>query len=98
DDPAGGVDRDAAIGVAIEGESHVGAPGGDLPGERGGRGRPGLDVDVHAVGVVVDDLDRGPGCGEDLRPGHPAGSVRAVEDDPQAAAVHRAGEPQPDPT
>ena len=54
-----------------------------------GVGRPALDVDVHAVGLVVDDLDRRAGRGEDLRPDHAAGAVRAVEHDPQPAGVDR---------
>ena len=67
----------------------------DRRGERGRRRRPGLDVDVHAVGLVVDDLDRRPGRREDLGPDHPARAVRAVEDDPQARRRRSPGEAEP---
>ena len=70
DDPTRAVDRDQPIGVAVEGEPDVGAASLDLRGERGRRRGPGVDVDVHAVGLVVDDLDGRAGGREDLRADH----------------------------
>ena len=57
DDPAVAIDHDQPVGVAVEGEAQVGAAAGDRPGEGGRRRRPALDVDVDAVGLVVDHLD-----------------------------------------
>ena len=85
DDVPVAVDDHEAVGVAVEGEAQVGAAGHDLgrEGRRGGGAAAG--VDVHAVGLVVDDVDAGPGRGEDLGCGRAAGAVRAVEDDVQVA-------------
>ena len=49
DDVAARVDRDEAVGIAVEREADVGAALDHGPGERGRIGRPALDVDVDAV-------------------------------------------------
>ncbi len=50
-DPAGRVDRDEPIRVAVQGESDVGTVLGDGPGEAGRIRRPAVEVDVRAVRV-----------------------------------------------
>ena len=94
DDAAAAVDDDEPVGVAVEGEAEVGAPGDHLGRERRRGGGPAADVDVHAVRLVVDDVDAGPGRRQDPGGGDAAGAVRAVEDDVEVAR-RRLGEPAP---
>ena len=53
-EPARAVDRDAPVGVAVEGEADVGPVLDDRLGERRRVGRAAAAVDVVAVGLVVD--------------------------------------------
>ena len=54
-----GVDREAAVGVAVVGDADVGAGGEHGLGEVVEVGRADAVVDVHAVGLVADDGDAG---------------------------------------
>ena len=89
-DAAVGIDRDQAVRVAIEGETHIGAPGRNGRGERAWGRRPAVDVDVHAVRLVVDHVDLGTGRGQDLRRDDAARTIGAIQHDPDRGA-DRAG-------
>ena len=78
------VDRHHPIGVAVEGDAHVGAPRQHLAGQRLGVGRAVTVVDVGAVGLRPDDLDPRAGRRQSPRGQLVAGSVGAVDDDRQA--------------
>ena len=67
----------------------------DRLGERGRGGRPGLDVDVHAIGIGVDDLDPGAGRCEDRAADRRARAVGGIEHEAQAAGVDRRREREP---
>ena len=81
------VHGDQPVGVAVEGEPEVGASAAHLCRQRRRRGGAAADVDVHAVGLVVDHVDPGAGCAEDAGPPRRPGPVRAVEDDVQARSA-----------
>ncbi len=83
DDVPGGVDRDAPVGIAVEGEADVGAPLGHGRRQRRRGGRPATEIDVQPVGLGEDDLDPGPGRGEDVGRHDAARAVGAVEHDPE---------------
>ena len=84
-----GVDREAAVGVAVVGDAEVGAVL-----EHGGLqlvevGRADAVVDVHAVGVGADDDDLGAGVREGLGRDARGGAVGAVEHDLDAVEAVR---------
>ena len=60
DDGAGGVNRKAPVGVAVEREADVGAVVDDGLAQIAEMRRPAVLVDVQAVGLVVDRDDRRP--------------------------------------
>ena len=83
DDASLAVDRDQAVGVAIEREPDVRATLDDHARERRRRGRPAIDVDVDPVGFDVDRLHPGAGRLQDRPPCRTTRAVRSVEDDMQ---------------
>jgi hypothetical protein len=84
------VDADAAIGVAVQGEAHVGLPAGDEAGQSARVGRPAVQVYVPPVRLDADSLH----CGAEPAKGLGAHAVRspvgAVERDPESIEA-RAG-------
>jgi hypothetical protein len=92
-----GVDRQDPVGVAVEGQTHIGTRRHHRRLEVGGVGGAAPFVDVHPVGAVVDGRDGGTQIGEH---GYRQGRRRAVggvDDHPQAGQVtaveHVDGEP-----
>ena len=81
DDAAGVIDRQQAIGVAVERQPEIGAVGHDRRGERVEVGGTAVVVDVAPVRSVVDGSDTGGGSGEDARGECTGRSVGAVDDD-----------------
>ena len=73
------VDRDAAVGVAVVGESHVEAVAHDEALEVLDMRRAGVDVDVESVGHVVGHIDIGAQRIEDWLRDAGGGAVGAVE-------------------
>ena len=57
DEPAGVVDRQHAVGIAVERETDIGARCDDARLQRLGVRRPATGVDVHAVGLRAQHLD-----------------------------------------
>ena len=90
DDLAGGVDRDQPVGVAVEGEPDVGAARARPPR----RATPGAVAPEPTLmftpsGSLWMTSTVAPVAARISGPTIAAGAVRAVEDDPQAAAVDR---------
>ena len=83
DEPAGVVDGEQPVGVAVEGQPEVGAVLDDGGRQRRRVGGPAAGVDVAPVGGVVDGDDVGAGERQQ-RTGQRAGrAVGGVDDDPQ---------------
>ena len=83
DDPALLVDEHDPVGVAVERDADVGADLADLGGERLGRGRADVAVDVEAVRLDADGDDLGTELPQDRRRHLVGGAVGAVDDDAQ---------------
>ena len=81
------VDRKAAVGVAVVGEAHVEAVADDEVLQALDVGRAAVDVDVEAVGRVVDDVRLGAHGVEDRLGDRGGRAVGAVETD--LDALHR---------
>ena len=90
-DAAVAVDRQHAIGIAVEGEADFGAGAGDALGQRLEVGGPTAGVDVAPIGLGPDHVDLGPKALEDRRRGAVGGAVGAVEDDAAAGEVEWEG-------
>ena len=92
---AGGVHREAPVGVAVVGDAEVGAPGEDGGLEVVEVGRAVAVVDVEAVRLGADLVDLGPGQPEHLGRDRAGRAVGAVDDDLDARragwAARRAG-------
>ena len=79
----GGVDGEAAVGVAVVGEAEVGAVLDDRGLQRTQVGRAAALVDPVAVAVGVDRDDVGAGPAVGLRGQRARRALRAVDDDAQ---------------
>jgi hypothetical protein len=90
DDDAVAVDRQHAVAVAVEREARVVAAVAHGGGERLHVGRAAARVDVAAVGLGRDHVDRGAEAAEDGRGDLERRAVGAVEHDPPAAQVQAA--------
>ena len=83
DDLAGGIDRQAPVGVAVVRQTQVGTVGDHRRSHRIQVCRPAAVVDVETVGFGVDGDDVGAGRAVGPRCGRRRGAVRAVDDDGQ---------------
>ncbi len=79
-----GVDRQAAVGVTVEGDAEVGACLDDGGLQRLDVGGAVAVVDVDAVGLAADERDPGTGLAEGARGDLGGGAVGGVDDDVQA--------------
>jgi hypothetical protein len=79
----------AAVGVAVEGDPHVGAPQADGLLQLGHVGGAVAVVDVQPVGLAADDVHGRPGAPEDLRADHRGRAVRTVDDHAQPVQTSR---------
>ena len=91
DDLAGVVDREAAVGVAVDGEAGVGPVLEHGLPQRGQVGRAAAGVDVEPVGAVPDRDDPRAGGGQRLRAGLVRSTVGAVEHHGEAVEAHVEG-------
>ena len=91
---AGGVDRHAAVGIAVEGEADVGATLGHRRREGRRGGRSATEIDVQPVRFGKDDFDVGAGRGQDVAGHDAARAVGTVEHDAEIAG-HRPGQADP---
>ena len=80
-----------AIGVAIMGQSDIGAVLAHLGKQLFRMHRPAILVDVLAVGLIAHDEDLGAELLEHAGGGFVGGAVRAIDHDPHAFQRHAAG-------
>ena len=84
DDMAFFVDDQHAVGVAVERDADIGAHFAHFGGERFGRGRADVAVDVEAVGLDADREHLGAEFPQSFGRDLIGGAVGAIDDDAQA--------------
>ena len=81
------VDHQAPVRVAVEGDAQVVLPRRDHSGQALQMGGAAAVVDVHTVGLAVDEVRLHLELGEQVRGRGGGGAVGAVDEDPQAAQI-----------
>ena len=84
DDVASLADRDEAVGVAVEGETHVQSLGPHQVGQAGRVGRAAADVDIRPIGIDMDGDHLRTEIAQEVGPEERGGSIGSVHADPQA--------------
>ena len=81
------VDHQASVRVAVKGNAQIVPAGGDHGGQAVQVGGAALEVDVHAVGLFVDEVGLDLEAGEEVRGRGRSGAVGAVDEHPQSAQI-----------